>query len=405
MESLQTIFCTMLKENKEDENITVVISKLTFELSKKRIQRLKDSVRIQNRLGELFEIYAKSLQDEELMSSKNIDAVISGLIKASSYDKEEFLYKSIYEKERLEKSIKEQKDSIKSTIIGTFNTLETHLKKLDEIVAKESLKSLHDTKLRGIELLGILKETTSEAFLTALEKAQEVESAIFEIAKSITYQTINEGNFSKNRLLEVANSVLEVAIEIAHEDHGNAKSLLNGSIHGSKEGITKAIEKFKNDIQFAAEEIEDILGKDLSTIKKELIGIEDDFVKLVKNSANSTDGISAQIITDILDTDLNSSSAKIKRALNEASETLGEKIDELKNSSYKDSKFIKKAEKKLGEFEEVASKKVGEIRSYEFENERVKKATKKAKKLGNRVWIVTKGAIKGAIKGAKEGMK
>jgi len=183
MKSLQTIFCTMLKENKEDENITVVISKLTFELSKKRIQRLKDSARIQNRLGELFEIYAKSLQDEELMSSKNIDAVISGLIKASSYDKEEFLYKSIYEKERLEKSIKEQKDSIKSTIIGTFNTLETHLKKLDEIVAKESLKSLHDTKLRGIELLGILKETTSEAFLTALEKAQEVESAIFEIAK------------------------------------------------------------------------------------------------------------------------------------------------------------------------------------------------------------------------------
>ena len=118
MKSLQNIFSATIKESKEDENLTSIISELTFELSKKKIQRLKDDSHIQARLGELFELYTRALQSETLESSKNIDAIISGLIKAASYDKEEFLYKSLYEKEQLEKSINKQKESIKNTIMG-----------------------------------------------------------------------------------------------------------------------------------------------------------------------------------------------------------------------------------------------------------------------------------------------
>jgi len=405
MESILNVFSATLKENTNNPDLNNIIGELTFELSKKRVQRLKDATRIQARLGELFELYTRALQNEELMNSQNIDAIISGLLKASSYSKEEFLYKSIYEKEQLEKSIKSQKESIKETIIGTFNILEAHIEKMDEQIAKESLKALQDAKLRGIELLGILKETTSEAFLTVLEKAEDVEDTVFEITKNITYQTINEGEFSKKRFLSIANSVLEVTIEIANEDHGNAKSLISGTIHGTKEGMAKAIDKFKNDLRFASEEVEDILEKDLAIIKKELISIEDDFVKLLENATKTTDGVSKQIITDILESELNNSFAKIKRAINETSDTLSEKMDELKNKSLKESEFVKKAEKKFEEFEKVATKKVEEIKNYEFENERIRSATKEAKRLGNHAWEVAKGAMKGAMKGAKEAMK
>ena len=116
MQSLQNIFSASLQESKENKNLPSIISELTFELSKKKIQRLKDDSHIQERLGELFELYTRALKSEELKNSTNIDAVISGLIKAASHDKEEFLYKSLYEKEQLEKSITKQKENIKSTI-------------------------------------------------------------------------------------------------------------------------------------------------------------------------------------------------------------------------------------------------------------------------------------------------
>ena len=392
MKSLQNIFSASIKESKENKNLATVISELTFELSKKKIQRLKDDNHIQARLGELFEFYTRALQSENLETSKNIDAVISGLIKAASYDKEEFLYKSLYEKEQLEKSISKQKDSIKSTILGTFNILEAHIGKMDKAVANESLQALHSTKLRGVEMLGILKETVSEALLTTLEKAKDVEDTVFEITKNITFQSIKEGDFSKDRVLEIANTVLKATIEIADEEKANAKSLLNGSVHGIKEGMAKAIDQFKNDLKFAPEEL---ATEDLKTIKKDLVDIDDAFVELVKNSKNASVGLSVEVIEDILNNDIDNSLAKVKRVAVEARETLSEKIDELHIS---ESEFVKKAEKKIVELEKIASQKIDSIK----QDERTQNATKEAKRLGNHAWEVAKGAVESAIKSAKD---
>ncbi len=389
MKSLQNIFNATIKENRDSKNLPSTIHELTFELSKKKIQRLKDDTHIQERLGELFEFYTRALQSENLKTSKNIDAIISGLIKAASYDKEEFLYKSIYEKEQLEKSISKQKESIKSTIMGTFNILEAHIANMDEDISTESLKALHDTKLRGIEMLGILKETVSEAILTTLEKGKDIEDTIFEITKNITYQSVNEGDFSKSRFLNITNSILEVAIEIADEDQGNAKELLSGTIHGTKEGMAKAIDKFKNDLKFAPNDIEDILEKDLPTIKQELATIEDDFIHTLENSTKLSQGISKDIISNILENEFNNSLAKIKRVTTDAIETLGEKIEELNISEHE---FVKKAEKKIEELEQMASKKIEAIK----QDERTKNITQEAKRLGTHAWEVAKGALKGA---------
>lgn len=403
MESIHNIFSATLNENKSNPKLQSIISDLTFELSKKKIQRLKDEANIQARLGELFELYTRILQSEEQSSVNNIDAVISGLIKAASYDKEEFLYKTIYEKEQLENSINEQKDNIRNNISGTFNILESHIEKMEGSIAHESLQALRDAKLRGVEMLGILRETTSEALLTTLEKAKDIEDTVFEITKNITYQAINEGEFSKNRFIDISNSIIEVAIEIADEDQGNAKCLLNGAIHGTKEGMAKAIDQFKNDLKFAPEEIEEVINKDLPSIRKELISVEEDFISMLETAKNNSDGISKKIIVDILESEFNNSLAKIKRVTTETRETISEKIEELKKSStYLDSKFVKKAEKKIEELEKVASQKVESIKKFEFENEKAQKAANEAKRLGNHAWELAKGAVEGALKGAKD---
>lgn len=403
MESIQNIFSATLNENKNNPKLQSIISDLTFELSKKKIQRLKDEANIQSRLGELFELYTRLLQSEEQNSVKNIDAVISGLIKASSYDKEEFLYKTIYEKEQLENSINEQKYSIRHNISGTFNILEAHIEKMEGPIATESIQALRDAKLRGVEMLGILKETTSEALLTTLEKAKDIEDTVFEITKNITYQAINEGDFTKNRFIDISNSVIEVAIEIADEDQGNAKCLLNGAIHGTKEGMAKAIDKFKNDLKFAPEEIDEVINQDLPSIRKELISVEEDFISMLETAKNSSNGISKKLMADILESEFNTSLAKIKRVTAETRETINEKIEELKKSStYKNNDFLKKAEKKIEEFEKVASQKVESIKNFEFENEKAQKAANEAKRLGNHAWELAKGAVEGALKGAKD---
>lgn len=403
MESIHNIFSATLNENKNNPKLQSIISDLTFELSKKKIQRLKDEANIQARLGELFELYTRILQSEEQSSVNNIDAVISGLIKAASYDKEEFLYKTIYEKEQLENSINEQKDNIRNNISGTFNILESHIEKMEGSIAHESLQALRDAKLRGVEMLGILRETTSEALLTTLEKAKDIEDTVFEITKNITYQAINEGEFSKNRFIDISNSIIEVAIEIADEDQGNAKCLLNGAIHGTKEGMAKAIDQFKNDLKFAPEEIEEVINQDLPSIRKELISVEEDFISMLETAKNNSDGISKKIIVDILESEFNNSLAKIKRVTTETRETISEKIEELKKSStYLDSKFVKKAEKKIEELEKVASQKVESIKKFEFENEKAQKAANEAKRLGNHAWELAKGAVEGALKGAKD---
>lgn len=51
-------------------------------------------------------------------------------------------------------------------------------------------------------MLGILKETAESAFLTTLEKAEDIELTSSEIAKNLVYNAICEAHFEKERILK-----------------------------------------------------------------------------------------------------------------------------------------------------------------------------------------------------------
>ncbi|MDD3342734.1 MAG: hypothetical protein PHR87_04075 [Sulfurospirillaceae bacterium] len=413
MESIQTLFSVTLKENKENPQLLKIVGELCFELSRKKIQRLKDEKNIHNRLGELFELYCKALHDEGLKSPKAIGVVIDGLLKATSHDKEEFLYKTIYEKEQLEKSIFNQKQNIRSTISETFTILEAHISNMQDDSKASVQSALNDAKLRGIELLGILKETTQEALLTTLEKGSDIKDTTYEITKNLTFHTINEGTFTQQRILDISSTIITASSDIADEDLGHAKEIMEGSINGVKEGITKAIEKFKNDLKYApTDEMEGLAEQELSLLRKELLKIDEHFITLLEVVASQTEGVSASLIKEMI-VDMNSSVAKIKRAANDAKEVISERIDVLKEEALILEKNLKdKAEKRLetlkkdvNELEKKATAKVESLKNFEFESERAKQMAIDAKKLGFRAWEVAKNMVDGAVKGAKEAMK
>jgi len=413
MESTYTIFLATLKENKEHADLYKLISELTFELSRKKIQRLKDEVNINNRIGELFELYCKALHDEGLKTSRAISSVIDGLLKATTHEKEAFLYKSIYEKEQLEKSIYTQKQQIRTVLADTFNTIEAHIISMQPETQQNALTAVHDTKLRGIEMLGILKETTAEALLTTLENGSDVADTIREITKNLTFQTIHEGDFTKQRIINISSTIIGASIEIADEDLGHAKDILDGSINGVREGITKAIEKFKNDLKYApTDAMEGLLETDLSELRKDLVRIDEQFITLLEVLASQSEGISASLVKEMIK-EMTSSTVKIKRAANDAKEVIGERIEQLKaEASVFEKTFKDRAEKKLeslkkdvNEFEKKASAKVESFKQFEFENDTAKQVAQEAKKLGFRAWEVAKNMMDGAVKGAKEAMK
>lgn len=393
MESIQSIFLNTIKENKDNAQITKILSDLSFELSKKKIQRLKDDKKIQNRVAELFEQYCKILENENMQDATNISAIIDGLLKAVNNDKEEFLYKTIYEIEQLKKSAQNQKIEIQNSISKTYNVLEKHIQSLPQELQETALRALNDTKLNALEMLGILRETTEEAILTTLEKGSDIEDTTLHITKNLTYQAIKDGEFTKKRFLDITKTIIQVATELASTNLAFSKEIVNGAIEGTKEGVLKAIDKFKNDIKFAPEG-DEILDNNLDAIKKDLQNIEEEYIQVLKDFSKECDGEIQKTLNEKIEK-YDSSVEKIKRAANEAKEVISQRLEELKGDVSIDD-LKEKAEVKLeslkkdvSEFGKKANETIESIKA----NETAKKATNEAKKLGLRAWEVAKNMV------------
>ena len=97
---------------------------------------------------------------------------------------------------------------------------------------------------------------------------------------------------------------------------------------------------------------------------------------------------------------MNSSTAKIKRASNEAKEVISERIDQLKAEAEKKLVVFKKD---VAEFEKIAALKLESFKH--TEGEKAKQMAAEAKKLGFRAWEVAKSMMEGAVKGAQNAIK
>ncbi|MDR3345757.1 MAG: hypothetical protein LBS73_01145 [Campylobacteraceae bacterium] len=400
MEAVKTIFINSIRENAQSSDISSIICDLVFDISLKKLQNLSNEDSIQTRLEHLFKLFTEALDEEGAKSAKSIAAVIDGLIRAASYDKKQYLLKTMYEREQIEASLRRQSNELTALIANTYDTIENAAKSMSGEDKTQINQGLIDAKLLNIEVLGILKEVVEEAFIATIEQAGDIQDTIKEISKNVTYQAINEGKFTKARIIDIASVIIQAACDIADSDYANATDILNGAVKGTKKGIAKAVTKFKNELRFAPEEVKEFVEQEALESQKAIINTEEAFIAMLKRCQTNSDGISSKILFGII-TEHSTYIAKLKRLSAEAAGAWSAKIENFKDEGLKD--FREKAGKKFEEIKKGTNEKVAA-----FKTDAVPKAKQMAgdaKNLGFRAWEATKTMLDDVVKNAKDRKK
>ncbi|MCX2683067.1 hypothetical protein OQH60_04215 [Campylobacter sp. MIT 21-1685] len=358
--------------NTEKKEVKTLLEDLSFNLASKQISQ--NPHKTQEILDTLLLNFLTILKKLELFNDENVTKIIRGLTKASVQDIQNSLYKNLNEAEILKKQIQNQKIALKNQISKHFLEFENILQKNGFI---DDLKQgLNDAILFDIETLGILKETAESAFLITLEKAEDIEFTSGEIAKSLVYNAICEAHFEKERILRISNIILNTAFELANESMAYAKDLCLGAIKGTQEGISFAMEKFKNSFKYAQFE------EDLHLKNKELIGIEDDFIALLKTELTKQDNPCKDIIKNLLEQEFDNLFTKFKRLANESREQLVFALNEIKQNP------------KISDFTLFGYKQLLHSKQEMIKEKYKDFNAQKAKKLGVRLWENAKNILK-----------
>ncbi|EIZ1023522.1 hypothetical protein MOT51_001042, partial [Campylobacter upsaliensis] len=321
--------------NLSPENVKEILEDLSFNLVYKQENQKA------NALNELLLGFLDILKKLGLFDEENVTKVIKAMVRASTKDAQNSLYALIAEAERLEGQIENYKISLKNQISHHFLEFEKILQESN--FKNEFSKGLDGAILFDIEMLGILKETAESAFLTTLEKGEDIELTSEEIAKNLVYNAIFESHFEKERILQISSLVLNVVFELANESIVFAKDLVLGAVRGVSDGISLGIEKFKNSLTFIEFE------EEIRLKSKELIGIEDDFVSLLKTEAKKQKNPSKELIERLIEEEFDSIFAKLKRFANENREQINFFLVELKKNP------------KINDFNEFAQRKMGNL--------------------------------------------
>ncbi|EGK7481766.1 hypothetical protein IO375_000680 [Campylobacter upsaliensis] len=352
--------------NLSSENVKEILEDLSFNLVYKQENQKA------NALNELLLGFLDILKKLGLFDEENVTKVIKAMVRASTKDAQNSLYALIAEAERLEGQIENYKISLKNQISHHFLEFEKILQESN--FKNEFSKGLDGAILFDIEMLGILKETAESAFLTTLEKGEDIELTSEEIAKNLVYNAIFESHFEKERILQISSLVLNVVFELANESIVFAKDLVLGAVRGVSDGISLGIEKFKNSLTFIEFE------EEIRLKSKELIGIEDDFVSLLKTEAKKQKNPSKELIERLIEEEFDSIFAKLKRFANENREQINFFLVELKKNP------------KINDFNEFAQRKMSNLNANFLKlekrtSEKYKNLNiKKAKNLGFRLW-------------------
>ena len=395
MQSLKDEFLNAIGNEKEVEKIESNIKNACFEITKKKINRLKNDENKKHRVVELIKSYIKILESENIENISTISLVIEGCIQALSQQKEEEIYKKISLVTKLKQEIELQKDELKKMLQNIYMEIEQFSKQSDEKTSLYIEKAISDTKLKEILLLGILKETTEEAIITAIENRKNIEEVTEAIIQNIIFQTIGGDDFSKAKTLESTKTVLDVAVGIADEYQAFAKEILKGTTKGIKSAIENAVNEFNQNLEFLPDEIRGQKEEKILFDGLNIIDLNSDFIDLLRDASKNSDGISKNILEDIV-AELDNSVTRLMKITTDTKESILKKVERLKESP------------KVNELKKVLANKISELhidkKIKNIKKEDLEFAAKESKKLGLRAWEVAKNALENAIKSTKENM-
>ncbi|MGG7073671.1 DUF6781 family protein [Campylobacter sp. 9BO] len=359
-----------------------------------RLETLKDDELKSAINAKMLELFAE-LKAENLDKMQDLQDAMSEINAKLISQKERELFSLIAQADEMLKKITNKRTEIKQTLKASFEAAEELVNANDIDRKDEILLLLNSAIMRETRMFGILNESVQSAFLTTIESGGDIKETAMQIAKNISYNAINEGELSSERIIEIAKAIVSGAIEVANESKIFAKELVCGAIEGTREGILRTLENLKSNAKFTPTEA------GLAKIVKDLRDIEDKFIQMIKDVGAQTNDPSRSAIEHLLDESLDSNIAKLRRISEQAAEELAQKLEDIKENatvneflSSTSEKFEKlknelnerakniNLDEKIEGFEKKASEKLDEMKQLDIKQE--------AKKIGDRAYSVAR---------------
>lgn len=227
-----------------------------------------------------------SLQEIKVLSSTILDIETNKL----HTEVEELLA----QKEKIESQLERKSHALQEAKYHIFDAMELNLNPDNP----QTLSKLHQVKLQTIDLFDILSEIVESAIITAMEKDKDsdINDAISEVIKDITYEAIKEGSLNTIRIRKILSTILQSTIEIAEASPVRASEILTPTLKGMRTGLIHSITRFKQRLEYIPIEAKHILIEDYDTIVEDLNQSDSLFSNVVQTQANE----SSQTIKDVL---------------------------------------------------------------------------------------------------------
>ncbi|CAD7288790.1 hypothetical protein LMG7974_01154 [Campylobacter majalis] len=393
-----------LKNYVESNGVLISIKALANEYFKEISDLNKDELK--DEILTRMQILLQHFNSHNLTNTKNLRSAMEGINQALVGAKEKELYKLLDEQDSIARKIRIKQDEIRNTLVISYESAERLMQESNAECKDEVLGLIGSAIIRETRMLGILKESSQNAFLTTIENGINIHETISQISKNMAYSSILQGEFSRDRIIEISRTIILAAAEVANEGHIFANVLVDGAVVGVKDGISLAVAKIKDDAKFAPNEVVD------DARLKELKNIDESFINMLKELETKLEAPAKDEIKILLTTTLDSLMAKLKRISEQANEQLSERINTIKEnpniaelingandrleklkSALNEREWLKgeigdkfeTIKKELDELEKKASVKFSEVKTINIKEE--------AKKMGDRAYKSAKEFI------------
>ena len=272
------------------------------------------------------------------------------------------------QKERIERQLERKSDELHQKKYEVFSAIEQALEDADEPIRSQ----LHQIKLQTVDLFDILGEMVETAIITALEKGHDIEETIEEILKEFTYETLNEGPLSSIRMRQVITTILQSAIDVAEATPNTAEAILRSSLRGIRNGLIKAIDRFKEQLLYMPDEAKALLIGDYAVLHDEL---------------QQADALFSQVVLNLSE----QNTPNTKQTLEKVSSEIHFDMEELVHIS---KETVEVMRDQLSHLAKEAIARSSKVLNFETAQE--------AKRMGVQAWGAAKTAIDTAIKSARE---
>ncbi|NLK67383.1 MAG: hypothetical protein GX282_07915 [Campylobacteraceae bacterium] len=374
-------FYIEIEKNRENKDLNKIITKSAYD----------EILKTGEEKNKVFVSLCGDLEALNLLNKTNLKSVIIGFKKATTKEKEETFLNLLYQAEKLRKEIiivgRELRDESFESLKALEETVSTQSLNEKESVLSAINEALVDTTISA----DIIKEVSQNVFVSIIESAEDVEEVAYEFSKNLAYKSIIEEDFKQARVLDISKTILSEALNVADASQIYTKELIYGVVNGVNDGIVKSVEKFKDEFKFAPDEI----ASQFALIENELKNLDEEFVLILKNLAQTCEGSAKTILNELLKKEYDSYTAKMKKLTSETISQLGEKISDMELSSKFDEikkEIVSKGAKFIDDFE--LNQKFENIKK-ELEETKIfsKFRNKDAKEISNRAFTASKDRV------------